>query len=68
MVQIMDEEIKLELGKPCPSCGNTDLKECKICKKLICLNCFSFAELPRSKGYLCENCFMEQRKKMVRGS
>ena len=64
----MDEEMKLELGKPCPNCGNTVLKECKRCKKILCLNCSSYAELPRIRGYLCNNCFIEQRKRTIRGS
>jgi len=64
----LEEDIKLEKGKPCPSCGNADLKECKKCKKLICLHCFNYVELPHSRGYLCEDCFIEQRRKTIRGS
>ncbi|MHA1376790.1 MAG: hypothetical protein ACTSRG_00230 [Candidatus Helarchaeota archaeon] len=64
----MKENIRLEKGKPCPNCGNLDIIECKKCKKLICLNCSNFVELSHSRGYLCEDCFIEQRNKTIRGS
>ncbi|MFX0140808.1 MAG: hypothetical protein ACFFDN_44630 [Candidatus Hodarchaeota archaeon] len=62
----MEDEINLELGKPCPSCGKLNLKECEKCGKVICLNCSDYLEHPKLKTYLCEKCYIEQRKKTIR--
>ncbi|NVM03564.1 MAG: hypothetical protein HWN67_14640 [Candidatus Helarchaeota archaeon] len=62
----MEDEFNLELGKPCPSCGELNLKECSKCKKIICLNCSPYFKKFNSENYLCEPCYIEQRKKSIR--
>ena len=61
-------KITFEPDKPCPFCGENNLSKCKKCKKIICLNCSAYSELPRSKGYICESCLIELRTKKIRGS